>query len=59
VVEAGDIDGFADAIVAVLSDPARHKALASRGLTRARELSWEHTAECLRHAIRTVSPTTP
>jgi glycosyltransferase involved in cell wall biosynthesis len=59
VVEPGDVDGFAEAIVAVLADPAHHRALAERGLTRARELSWEHSAECLRDAVRAVSPTTP
>jgi glycosyltransferase involved in cell wall biosynthesis len=53
-VPAGDVDGFARAMVEVLGDPARQLALSERGLVRAREMSWEATANRLLASIRTV-----
>jgi glycosyltransferase involved in cell wall biosynthesis len=55
LVEPGDVTGFADALVAVLSDPIRHRALADAGLARARELNWDTTAGHLRDALLAVT----
>jgi glycosyltransferase involved in cell wall biosynthesis len=54
LVEPGDVDGFADAIVAVLTDPARHRSMAERGLARIHDLTWEHSARSLREVLDTV-----
>lgn len=39
-----DPDAWAEAIEALLSDPARREVLVARGLKRAREFTWERTA---------------
>jgi alpha-1,3-rhamnosyl/mannosyltransferase len=51
LVPPGDAHGFAEALVQVLTDPARRAAMAERGLRRARELSWDNAARILRTAI--------
>jgi glycosyltransferase involved in cell wall biosynthesis len=55
LVEPGDAGGFAEAMVAVLSDPRRHRALAELGLARARELNWDVSAGHLRDALTAVT----
>jgi alpha-1,3-rhamnosyl/mannosyltransferase len=56
LVAIGDIDGFARAIVEVLTDREHHRDLAQRGLARARELTWDSAAERLGNAFRAVMP---
>lgn len=56
VVELGEIDGFAQAMVDVLSDASHHRRLAERGLARARELTWEASAQRLSSAIEAIRP---
>lgn len=56
LVGVGDVHGFARAIVEVLTDGERHRALAERGRVRARELSWESSAERLRETLVAVVP---
>lgn len=50
-VPAGDIEGFARAMVEVVTDPARQLDLSARGLARARSMTWSVTAERLHEAI--------
>jgi glycosyltransferase involved in cell wall biosynthesis len=50
-VPVGDVAGFADAMVRLLCDERLRLDLARRGLARAAELTWEHTATVLRDAI--------
>ena len=50
-VPVGDVAGFADAIVRLLTDDRLRLDLARRGLTRSAELTWERTATILRDAI--------
>jgi alpha-1,3-rhamnosyl/mannosyltransferase len=54
LVDIGDIDGFARAIIKVLGDRERHRYLAERGLARARELSWDSSAGHLRDTLLSV-----
>jgi glycosyltransferase involved in cell wall biosynthesis len=51
LVPPGDLDGFAQALVDVLGDPARRQAMAEAGVRRAEDLSWENAAIALRDAI--------
>ena len=51
LVPPGDVDGFARALVEVLTDPQRQRELAERGIARAAELTWEAGAEQLRKAV--------
>lgn len=51
LVPAGDIDGFARAMVEVVSDPARQVTMSAAGIARAGELTWDAAAERLRGAI--------
>jgi glycosyltransferase involved in cell wall biosynthesis len=50
-VPVGDVDGFAAAMVAMLTDEPRRLELARQGMVRAAELTWERTATILRDAI--------
>jgi glycosyltransferase involved in cell wall biosynthesis len=50
-VPVGDVAGFADAMARLLCDEPLRLDLARRGLARAAELTWEHTATVLRDAI--------
>jgi glycosyltransferase involved in cell wall biosynthesis len=54
LVEPGDVPGFAEAMVDVLTDPTRQATMATLGLTRAAELNWDATARCLRDALMAV-----
>lgn len=54
VVGVGDVDGFARAIIEILTDEKRHRDMAMRGLARARELSWDSSAERLRDSLLAV-----
>ena len=51
LVPPGDVDGFARALVDVLTDPVTARAMAKRGVERAAELSWERAAVALRDAV--------
>jgi glycosyltransferase involved in cell wall biosynthesis len=50
-VPAGDVEGFARALVDVVADPARQLDLSARGVARARSMTWEATAEHLHAAV--------
>jgi glycosyltransferase involved in cell wall biosynthesis len=54
LVEPGDVGGFADAIVDVLTDPNRHRSMAERGLARINDLTWEKSARRLHGVLNTV-----
>ena len=47
----GSVEGFADALTRVLSDPALAQDLRTRGLERARHFTWGRTAEELRAGL--------
>lgn len=51
LLPVGDVDGFARALVDVLNDPDRRRAMAERGIARASELTWEAAARTLADAI--------
>src|SRR5205823_2618010 len=44
LLDAEDLDGFADAIEHLIDDPAAAAAATTRGLARARLFSWNETA---------------
>ncbi len=50
-VGPGDVAGFAEAMIAVLNDPARHRAMAEAGRARARRLNWERSAGILHNVL--------
>jgi glycosyltransferase involved in cell wall biosynthesis len=54
LVERGDVAGFANALVAVLTDPRRHREMAERGLARIEDLTWENSARRLHSVLNTV-----
>lgn len=49
-------DGLADAVAALAADPARRRALATAGLARVRELTWERSAVELLRAYAPLAP---
>lgn len=51
LVTPGDADGFAQAMVEIMGDDDRRRAMAERSLERATELTWQHSAVHLRDAI--------
>jgi alpha-1,3-rhamnosyl/mannosyltransferase len=51
LVPPADVDGFADALVEVLTDATLRTDMVERGLRRASELTWEAAAIVLRDAI--------
>ncbi len=50
-VPAGDVAGFARAMVEVVGDPARQIHLSAEGVARAGQMTWDATAERLHEAI--------
>jgi glycosyltransferase involved in cell wall biosynthesis len=55
-VPAGDVEGFARALVEVLRDPARQNHLSAAGAARAKQMSWSATAERLHAAVSKALP---
>jgi glycosyltransferase involved in cell wall biosynthesis len=51
-IDARDVHAWADAIVAVASDPSKSCAMRERGLRRAAEFSWRHTARRTREVYQ-------
>jgi glycosyltransferase involved in cell wall biosynthesis len=51
LIESGNVEAFADAIVEVLTNSLKHRSMAERGLARARQLSWDASAERLRDVL--------
>ena len=52
LAEPGDAEGFADAVQALLADPARRAQLRERGLRRAAQFTWARSAELTVAAYR-------
>lgn len=55
LIDIGDADGFAQAIVEILTDKNHHRDLAERSVARARQLSWDASARRLRDALLAVT----
>jgi glycosyltransferase involved in cell wall biosynthesis len=56
MVSPYDVDGLADAIVALLQDPDRRAELGRRGIERAREFTWDKSARRLLEIYRRFGP---
>lgn len=51
LVPVGDVNGFAEAITALLDDPAARQALGERAYARGRRMIWQQVAEDAMHAL--------
>lgn len=51
LVEPRDVEGYARALIDVLTDDDRRRSMTERGIERATELGWEQTGVALRAAI--------
>jgi glycosyltransferase involved in cell wall biosynthesis len=49
-VPCDDMDDFCAAILRLCEDEEERATLSAQALARAREMTWEHSADCLRHA---------
>lgn len=56
LVSPFDVDGLADAMAELLGDPDQRAALGRRGIERAREFTWDKSAERLLDVYRRVVP---
>jgi glycosyltransferase involved in cell wall biosynthesis len=54
LVDPYDVEGLAQAMLDLLTDPARLRAVAARGLARSRTFTWENTARQTLHAYQEV-----
>lgn len=55
LVDPLDVHAIRDGLATLLADPARRAELAEAGLRRARDFSWERTAEGLRDALAAIA----
>jgi phosphatidylinositol alpha-1,6-mannosyltransferase len=56
LVDGASVDSVRDAIVALLSDPARSEAMGQRGFERASTFTWQRTDEEIRRALGQGTP---